>query len=570
MQVPVQALDFSADDLAELVPLLAQTALFSSLPTARGSSSIELLVTSIRARSLRALSKLLQQPAATALFLNTGTLLKQLASLSTQADSSISTTLLEGSAVEALSGLSSYEMELSVRSDVAAKTGAAKRSLWRMKDSKAELFASFDGRNVLQFSSSDKHGLACCDDGSLWAWGSNKAGQLGRPRSLLQSSTDPILVLEGAGISHVCAGDMHSVAISIDGSVFSFGLNESGQLGVRSSRDDSNTSEVPRLARLPAGCVAVQAALGSQHTLLLMSDGSIYGCGDNQSFQLGSATSPSRFATQLRFRSSLVSPKFVFVAAVNEWSFAVTEEGQIMHWGTGVGELTSVRGISKSERITQLRVTSKQVAALSSSGKVFSCDLVKAPKSANASGYAVPCLQFSVVAGLKDIVLLGISSNSFVASDKSSALFQIVSTESGPSGDFLRKLTDAAKQLPCSPKMPLFLTASNDANVGVSRPAVSEDERSLLLVPTHFYPMDRILKFRDVFGGEALRFSHVEKAPLHITTICGYIKAASGGCVSLRVREFPRDNKILTVIGASNDVLVQVLSCCYYYYFYSN
>ena len=86
--------------------------------------------------------------------------------------------------------------------------------------------------------------LAVRDDGTLWSWGANECGQLGRPRvvhragpaqklSILAPEYEamPSQVPGIRGVKSVAAGLSHSVALTRDGRVWTWGDNKFGQLG---------------------------------------------------------------------------------------------------------------------------------------------------------------------------------------------------------------------------------------------------------------------------------------------------------------------------------------------------
>ena len=83
--------------------------------------------------------------------------------------------------------------------------------------SKWKVLPQLSNNIVLQFSCSEGHALACCGDGSLYAWGDNDFGQLGNSDSTIKSAAEPQLILQGCGICGVSAGSKHSVVVSIYG-----------------------------------------------------------------------------------------------------------------------------------------------------------------------------------------------------------------------------------------------------------------------------------------------------------------------------------------------------------------
>ncbi|MBI5508167.1 MAG: cadherin-like domain-containing protein [Deltaproteobacteria bacterium] len=79
------------------------------------------------------------------------------------------------------------------------------------------------------------HVLALKEDGTLWAWGDNFAGQLGVGDAVPRSR--PTEVLGRDGVTHdgdwaaVAAGGSHSLALKTDGTLWAWGGNLDGQLG---------------------------------------------------------------------------------------------------------------------------------------------------------------------------------------------------------------------------------------------------------------------------------------------------------------------------------------------------
>jgi len=90
--------------------------------------------------------------------------------------------------------------------------------------------------------------------------------------------------LAGRRVSHVAAGEYHTLALTEKGEVFAWGSNGSGALGA-GDRADSTT---PRQMLLPStDAQIISVAAGGGHTLLLTSDGRVFAVGRGRSGQLG-------------------------------------------------------------------------------------------------------------------------------------------------------------------------------------------------------------------------------------------------------------------------------------------
>jgi alpha-tubulin suppressor-like RCC1 family protein len=94
---------------------------------------------------------------------------------------------------------------------------------------------------VTQAAGGCTHSLALRSDGTMWAWGANGAGQLGRG-TISADEVTPAPVSGLAGVTKIAAGCGFSLALRSDGSVWAWGGNTVGQLGKRARRPGSVTA----------------------------------------------------------------------------------------------------------------------------------------------------------------------------------------------------------------------------------------------------------------------------------------------------------------------------------------
>ena len=76
-----------------------------------------------------------------------------------------------------------------------------------------------------------KHNLAITADGALWSWGYGCFGQLGHDDTQNQLLPKKIEALTGQRVAAVSGGVGHSLALTADGAVFTWGVGALGRLG---------------------------------------------------------------------------------------------------------------------------------------------------------------------------------------------------------------------------------------------------------------------------------------------------------------------------------------------------
>jgi alpha-tubulin suppressor-like RCC1 family protein len=137
--------------------------------------------------------------------------------------------------------------------------------------------------NVIAISAGESYAVALKNDGTVWAWGSNGYGQLGDGSTIEKHTPVPVSGLTGI-ITAISAGELHTVALKNDGTVWAWGRNNYGQLGDGTTTD----SDTPVQASGLTGITAIAA--GESHTVALKNDGTLWAWGRNNYGQLGDGT----------------------------------------------------------------------------------------------------------------------------------------------------------------------------------------------------------------------------------------------------------------------------------------
>lgn len=128
------------------------------------------------------------------------------------------------------------------------------------------------------------HNLALLDDGVLMAWGNNEYGQLGTGDTQPRSQPIAVQGLSGLTLVDIAAGGWHSAALTDEGEVYGWGRGEHGRLGFG---DDKSSKMVPQKVQLLAGENIVQVSCGGTHSVALTHDGRMFSFGRGDHGRLG-------------------------------------------------------------------------------------------------------------------------------------------------------------------------------------------------------------------------------------------------------------------------------------------
>jgi len=177
-------------------------------------------------------------------------------------------------------------------------------------------------------SASGGHTLAIKTNGALWAWGHNEYGQLGDGARANRRA--PVQV--SVAVTAALAGYSHSLAIKADGSLWAWGYNLFGQLGIGTSGPNADKNTPVRVGT-ENNWVAVSC--GNYHNLALKADGSLWAWGMNWYGQLGLGTSGTSGADAYKNAPVRVGTANDWVAVMcGGWhSLALKADGSLWIWG---------------------------------------------------------------------------------------------------------------------------------------------------------------------------------------------------------------------------------------------
>ena len=144
------------------------------------------------------------------------------------------------------------------------------------------------GTNWKQVAGGGTHTAAIKTDGTLWTWGRNNVGQLGDNTST-QGITPVTTFAGGTNWKQVAGGEFHTAAIKTDGTLWTWGNGVSGGLG-----DNTATIKCTPVTTFSGGTNWKQVTGGKFHTAAIKTDGTLWTWGTNGTVQLGDNTGTTR------------------------------------------------------------------------------------------------------------------------------------------------------------------------------------------------------------------------------------------------------------------------------------
>ncbi|CAG98087.1 Ran guanyl-nucleotide exchange factor [Kluyveromyces lactis] len=199
---------------------------------------------------------------------------------------------------------------------------------------------------IVQMAAGKDHILFLDETGIVYAWGNGQQQQLGRrilERSRLRTLDPRPFGLDN--IKYISSGENHSFALSTDGKLYSWGLNQFGQCGISTELEDGSLVSVPTEVILPEGVEIDSVSAGEHHTLILAKSGDLYSCGRLDMFEVGISKDklPEYTYKDVHGKARSIPlptkledvPSFKAIAAGSHHSLAIAKNGIVYSWGFG-------------------------------------------------------------------------------------------------------------------------------------------------------------------------------------------------------------------------------------------
>jgi len=176
--------------------------------------------------------------------------------------------------------------------------------------------------NWLTVSAGANHSLAVKMNGTLWSWGNGQFGHLGN--GLFNSATWNVTQVGTAtDWSSVSAGTVFSLALKTNGTLWSWGRNDTGQLGNNTTVD----LNIPTQVGTATDWMLIDA--GEQHSLAIKTNNSMWAWGANGFGQLGNGNNTTSLVP-IQVTAALT---WIAISAGGGHSMAINNLNSLWTWG---------------------------------------------------------------------------------------------------------------------------------------------------------------------------------------------------------------------------------------------
>ena len=219
---------------------------------------------------------------------------------------------------------------------------------------------------IIAIAGGEDFGMALKNDGTVWSWGAGFFGELGNGAN--SDSYVAVQVSQSTGLTQAVAigcGGLHAIAVNSDGTVWCWGSNASGQLGMSLGTTDSNVPE--QVSGITGVITAVSGGGGyynnNGYSFALENNGTVWAWGDNSDGELGDGGT-----------TSIVTPEHLTslsgVASIlgnhGNSALALTGGGSVYTWGTNESGQLGNGTTTENHTPTEISSLSSGVSSLAS------------------------------------------------------------------------------------------------------------------------------------------------------------------------------------------------------------
>ena len=233
--------------------------------------------------------------------------------------------------------------------------------------------------DVKQLACGYSHTFILKNDGSIWGWGNNAGGALGLGDNTNRNTFTQVTTNINNDVKEIACGDNRTFILKNDGSIWGCGYNYYGELGLGDTTSRNTFTKVTTNVN-----DIKQIVGGGTHTFILKNDGSIWSCGKNDWGQLGLGTSDTNAHSTFTKVTTNINNDVKEVSCGTEFTFILKNDGSVYSCGgngsgqLGLGDTASRPTFTKvttniNNDVKQIACGNGHTVILKNDGSVYSC-----------------------------------------------------------------------------------------------------------------------------------------------------------------------------------------------------
>ena len=238
--------------------------------------------------------------------------------------------------------------------------------------------------DIFQLYCGENHSAILTFNSILYTFGKNVFGQLGLNHVNYVYLPKVVNFPLGIKITKVSLGGEHTLAISDNGELFSFGLNIFGQLGTGDNINRQSPTKITINGLGDSECL-IDIAAGAQHSLILTNKNKLYSCGFGKNCSLGLGNSDDVNLLTLIDNNDLIANSIngikKIICGIYHSCCVFTTESEFAIWGVGeilkYPEITNIplHSIIEDEYslIKDIKIGDDFIIVLTKDDKIYSC-----------------------------------------------------------------------------------------------------------------------------------------------------------------------------------------------------
>lgn len=157
---------------------------------------------------------------------------------------------------------------------------------------------------IMQISEGTNHILLLGESGKVYSLGNNLEGQLGDGSNISKEDNITTVVKTKDGnilenVTEISAGDKYSIVVTKDGKVYTFGNNNNQKLGISNDTEADGITKIEYATLKEDVEETMRVSAGYMHTAIYKNDGSVYTWGYGENGELGNSENFNYYSAQL-------------------------------------------------------------------------------------------------------------------------------------------------------------------------------------------------------------------------------------------------------------------------------